>query len=79
MFYFHVHKGNLKLPGAFTDEFKKIFVIKHGTSNSRVKFVFLAEEWGQGYLIEKKIIFWRSHEISHIKWLRSFRDVANGP
>ena len=28
---------------------KKIFV-KHGTSNSRVKFVFLAEEWGQGYL-----------------------------
>ena len=32
---------------------KKNFV-KHGTSNSRVKFVFVAEEWGQRYLIQKK-------------------------
>ena len=60
-----------KLHGAFTDEFKKI-VVKHGTSNSRVKFVFLNEDWGLGYFIERKIIFWRSHESSHINMAEIF-------
>ena len=45
---------------------------KKGTSNSRVKLVFLAEDWGQGYLIEREIIFCRSHESSHIKMAEIF-------
>ena len=45
---------------------------KKGTSNSRVKLVFLAEDWGQGYLIEREIIFCWSHESSHIKMAEIF-------